>query len=135
MIGLQVAVIFLLCLSVSPKTLLMIIAYFFYHQRKKMQYILYCRELTACSVSGVEEGVTSGRAALGSAVARPRPSQGTRGHRAKVLAKRTQFKSEVSWALKGFVSSPKKHFALPELGLTIGQHILVPRQPQTLPQR
>lgn len=45
-----------------------------------MQYILYCRELTACSVSGVREGVTSGRAALGSAVARPRPSQGTRGH-------------------------------------------------------
>lgn len=53
---------------------------------------------------------------------------------AEVLAKRTQFKSEVSWALKGFVNSPKKHFAFPELGLTIRWHILVPGQPKTLPQ-
>lgn len=61
--------------------------------------------------------MTSGTAALGPVwpgPASPRAPEVTSG----VSAKMTQFKSEMAWALKGFVSSPKKHFALPELGLT-----------------
>lgn len=40
----------------------------------------------------------------------------------EVSAKITKFKSEMTWALRGFVSSLKKHFALPELGLTQLRH-------------
>lgn len=36
----------------------------------------------------------------------------------EVAAKMTEFKPEMTWVLKGFVSSLKKHFALPKLGLT-----------------
>lgn len=36
----------------------------------------------------------------------------------EVAAKMTKFKSEKTWALKGFASSLKKPFALPKRGLT-----------------
>lgn len=75
MIQLQVAFLFFCAFPYLQETLFMVIVYFFCHQGENPINVAH-RQLRACSVSSAWEGKTSGRAALGSSVARPRPHPG-----------------------------------------------------------
>lgn len=57
------------------ETLFMVIVYFFCNQGENPITVTHI-QLRACSVSSAWEGKTSGRAALGSSVARPQPHPG-----------------------------------------------------------
>lgn len=76
MIQLQVAFLFLGYLSISSKhTFLMVICIFLLQSEESPINATHW-EMRACSVSSAWEGKTSGRPALGSSVARPRPHPG-----------------------------------------------------------
>ena len=117
MTDMQVASVFLLWLSISSKYTFYDDCLFLVQSGKKSNRSHTERTEAPPPVSGEREGKASGRLHMGHLGPGPFAPQALE-ITSEVEASMARFKSEMTRALKGLVSSLKKHFTLPKPGLT-----------------